>query len=296
VPTGSVTLSDGQGGTCSIDPLTLGTTSSGGNCAMTESAISSPYTITATYSGDSYYNGTATSITIATGVSSAGTASTGTAGVATSATGGADGDLVTETGYASDPVGAPSFSAAGEYFDVELSSGNSFMSDTIVDCNLSGGGPLEWWDPSANMGGGGWALVVGDPGPTLLATNPPCVSITLDNSTTPNLSQLTGTVFAVVKMGITTRSLPLAVRGEAYSAHLTALGGNAPYDWTILAGSLPKGLHLKKSTGVISGKPKMTDSGTSTFTVKVIDKKTKKTPGHPSTQNTATSQLSITIS
>ena len=32
-----------------------------------------------------------------------------------------------------------------------------------------------------------------------------------------------------------------------------ATGGDPPYKWSISSGHLPKGLHLKKATGVISG-------------------------------------------
>jgi hypothetical protein len=63
-----------------------------------------------------------------------------------------------------------------------------------------------------------------------------------------------------------------------------------------VSGSLPKGLHLKKADGVVSGRPGRNDSGTSTFTVRVLDKKTRKTKGHPSTQDSATATLEITIS
>ena len=79
--------------------------------------------------------------------------------------------------------------------------------------------------------------------------------------------------------------------GQEYSERLAASGGNPPYKWSVSSGKLPKGLHLKKSTGVISGTPNKKDSGMSV----VADTKTKKTKRHPSTQNTATAVLSITI-
>jgi len=90
----------------------------------------------------------------------------------------------------------------------------------------------------------------------------------------------------------TTSLLPGAVK-TAYRAPLAASGGTLPYKWSVSSGALPKGLHLKKSTGVISGKP--TVSGTYAFTVKVVDKKIK-TKHHPPTQNTATKALLIAIS
>jgi pimeloyl-ACP methyl ester carboxylesterase len=57
----------------------------------------------------------------------------------------------------------------------------------------------------------------------------------------------------------------------AYSETLGAINGTLPYTWTISSGKLPKGLSLKKTTGVISGKPSKDDN--STFKVRVTDKK-----------------------
>jgi hypothetical protein len=93
--------------------------------------------------------------------------------------------------YPSDPGAAPSFSSSGEYFDVATSTDNSFTSVTIDDCNLNGGTALEW------LNGSTWEPVVGDPGPTYTAGPPACVAVTLNSSTSPTLSELTGTVFAV---------------------------------------------------------------------------------------------------
>jgi thermitase len=72
-------------------------------------------------------------------------------------------------------------------------------------------------------------------------------------------------------LAITTTSLPAATRNVAYSATLTATGGTTPYIWSISSNSLPRGLSLGSSTGVISGTP--TRTGTSTFTVSVKDNK-----------------------
>ena len=99
--------------------------------------------------------------------------------------------------YNSDPVGAPSFVASGEYFDLDIAAGSYFRTVVITDCNLSGGTSLKWWDPTGNGGSGGWENIVGAPGPTYNAGPPACISVTLDNYTTPTLAQLTGTVFAV---------------------------------------------------------------------------------------------------
>jgi large repetitive protein len=72
---------------------------------------------------------------------------------------------------------------------------------------------------------------------------------------------------------ITTTSLPAAAGGQPYSATLAATGGTTPYTWSLSSGSLPPGLTLNPSTGVISGTPDV--AGTYTFTVAVTDAETR---------------------
>jgi hypothetical protein len=67
----------------------------------------------------------------------------------------------------------------------------------------------------------------------------------------------------------TAPTLPGGAAGTAYSQTLSAVGGTAPYTWTITAGSLPAGLSLNAATGAIAGTP--TSSGPSNFTVQVTD-------------------------
>jgi hypothetical protein len=66
---------------------------------------------------------------------------------------------------------------------------------------------------------------------------------------------------------ITTEALADGAVGVPYWAGLTATGGQVPYGWTISAGSLPAGLVLEPSTGVITGTPTAFD--TLAFTVQV---------------------------
>jgi hypothetical protein len=56
-------------------------------------------------------------------------------------------------------------------------------------------------------------------------------------------------------LAITTTSLSNGVVGKAYSVRLAATGGTVPYSWTVTKGTLPAGLTLAASTGVISGTP-----------------------------------------
>jgi Putative Ig domain len=68
---------------------------------------------------------------------------------------------------------------------------------------------------------------------------------------------------------ITTTSLPSGTENLGYSTTLAASGGQAPYTWSITSGSLPNGLTLTPSSGLIAGTPKA--SGTFSVTVQVTD-------------------------
>lgn len=69
---------------------------------------------------------------------------------------------------------------------------------------------------------------------------------------------------------ITTTTLPNAVVATPYSQTLAVSSGHGPFTWSISAGSLPSGLSINASTGVISGTPGNT-TGTFNFTAKVVD-------------------------
>jgi len=104
--------------------------------------------------------------------------------------------------------------------------------------------------------------------------------VTVPPAATPNVLTVTAAT-----PSITTSSLSPAIVNTAYSATVQATGGLLPYTWSVTTGTLPAGLTLNASTGVISGTP--TATGTSNFTVQVADSE--------SPANTATANLSITV-
>ncbi len=115
----------------------------------------------------------------------------------------------------------------------------------------------------------------------LIATSPPApaptpvdVTVTTGGLTSrANFLDTFGYIFS--QLTITTAPLPLGTLKRQYSAKLLAGGEVPPYRWSLVSGVLPHGLRLRRS-GLIVGKPRAI--GTSTFTVQVVDHKTKTQP------------------
>ena len=86
---------------------------------------------------------------------------------------------------------------------------------------------------------------------------------------------------------VTTTALPGGTVGAAYSSAVAASGGTTPYTYS--ASSLPNGLTMSSTTGMITGTPTQSSVGTASATIKVTDS------SKPSPQS-ATSTLSIKTS
>ncbi len=113
-------------------------------------------------------------------------------------------------------------------------------------------------------------------------------TVQVTDSTTPALTATKALSIAIAPppLTITTTTLPGGTVNSTYTATtLVATGGTAPISWAVTTGSLPAGLTLHSSTGVIDGTP--TASGTVNFTVTATDSQ--------STPATKTQALSIVV-
>jgi hypothetical protein len=116
--------------------------------------------------------------------------------------------------------------------------------------------------------------------PTAVASQPGTISLTYDLAP-PNGVSLWGSGVNPTAMGIDTfPTLPAATQNYAYQANLNAVGGKAPYTWTLATGSsLPAGLSLATS-GLISGSIASTVGvGNYSFTARVADSSSIKARG-----------------
>ena len=188
--------------------------------------------------------------TLASGsaTASVGGSGTGTAGSLSAAAGGAGTVAVAQ--YSVDPVSTTPPTAANAYFDVFVPSGSSFTSVEVTDCNLAGGSVVYYYDPATSQ----WAEVAGQS----YNADTGCVTFTLGNSSTPSLTELSGTMFGVedVPPSLTLPGSESVPYDDALSIQVSA-SDTQPSDVLALSASgLPAGLTFTDNgndTGTVTG-------------------------------------------
>ena len=150
--------------------------------------------------------------------------------------------------YPSDPV--PSLPGATAFFDVAVAPGSTFGDVTFQACGITVNTSLEWWNPDAQ----GWVPVSAQSTPD---GSPVCATGTATATTSPSVSQLGGTVFALVSFsvppGSVTVSGPATVdSGSTYAASAAAPGA-VPAPTYALAAGAPSWLAIDPSSGAVSG-------------------------------------------
>ncbi len=97
---------------------------------------------------------------------------------------------VTVGPYGADPGGSLLAKGTSDYVDVYRGTGSSFAKVEFKDCEL-GGGKSIWWDNPA----GTWEPISSPTAVYSETPPPPCITVTITESTKPDLAQLTGTRF-----------------------------------------------------------------------------------------------------
>jgi autotransporter-associated beta strand protein len=106
--------------------------------------------------------------------------------------------------------------------------------------------------------------------PTVAGTFP--LGITLHDDGNNSDSNVAGESLTVnPALAITTTSLPNWTETKAYHQPIATTGGTGPLTFSVSAGTLPAGLSLGSTTGVISGTPSVGSAGSYPFTVTVTD-------------------------
>jgi Putative Ig domain len=188
-------------------------------------------------------------------------------------------------------------SPAGTNGPPTLATGTGISCSDATDCDLLGGVVDDPIDPEQRVAtdsevAGTWGQLTALPSdlgteqsPTIDCTAASrCIIAGTEDETTGSTAP-----FAIVSQPqvavVTAGALPAATVGVPYSTTLQSDGGTGTNNWSVSVGSLPAGLSLNATTGVISGTP--TTSGQSGFIATTAD------PGPPA--QTASGGLSITV-
>ena len=146
-----------------------------------------------------------------------------------------------------------------------VSVANGTGSYTYSWARISGSTALSPASPTSFNTGFGGTVAPGESASTVfrLTVSDGTTSATLDVTITINNTY--------VAVNLTGSPSLYAMRTQAYSSGFTRNNGKAPYAFAITSGTLPTGLSINSSTGLITGTPTDTSYTNRTITVRVTD-------------------------
>jgi hypothetical protein len=170
---------------------------------------------------------------------------------------------------------------ATKSFTITIASSLTITNAPTLPSGVVGGAYSQTLSAAGGTGPYAWAITAGalpgglnfSPGGSITGTPTTGGTFSFTVQVTDSTSLTATKSFSLsiaALLAITTQpTLPSGGIGASYSQPLTAVGGTAPYTWSIVSGSLPGGLVLDPTGGTISGTP--TSVGNFSFTVQVRD-------------------------
>jgi hypothetical protein len=176
--------------------------------------------------------------------------------------------ISTYTAHAEGPPGLPH-----QFYGTVSSSGSIMGAGVTVTAKIAGSQvAASTTDSQGRYGYSTPMQVTGSSGQTIeFYVNGALASPTAvcNPGTVTPLNLSTGTAPPAGSCGITTASLPAGTVGTAYSTSIAASGGTTPYTWSVTSGTLPAGLSINSTNGMVSGTP--TTAQTYSFTIQAND-------------------------
>ncbi len=174
------------------------------------------------------------------------------------------------------PISSPAATSVADSLIVQSSLATGQVGNAYSGAaSAQGGTPAYTWSVSAGSLPAGIVLTpaTGQLSGVPVAPGTASFALTVTDSSSAKqqtTQALTLTISAALgPMVIKTTSLPASTAGVTYATTLQALGGTPGYMWAVTSGSLPSGISLDPTTGILSGVP--ASAGTFPFTVSVTD-------------------------
>jgi hypothetical protein len=164
----------------------------------------------------------------------------GTTGIAATAQGAG---TIAVAQYNANPGGATNLAYANAYMDVNLSPGSTFTQVEVAFCGANSGTQVYWWNGSA------WNLA----SPQRYDAGAGCVIVTVNATTTPSLTDLTGTYFVetVAPTAVSLISFTAAVAEDAVTLRWETAAEMDVVGFNLYRAAAAAGPYVRVNAGLI---------------------------------------------